>query len=128
MITAIMIIWQLPQYLLGLLVIAITGAEKRETCGLTWYWFDKNKNWFNKFISGASLVYIILPYERLNDIMHENGHCIQSKYLGLLYLAVIGVFSAIGNLLARKFVWFHKNYYKLPWEAWADKLGGVKRG
>jgi len=56
MIKIIMIIWQLPQFLLGLLVIKITGAEKRKTCGKTWYWFDKEKNWFNKFISGASLV------------------------------------------------------------------------
>jgi len=127
MITVIMLIWQLPQFLLGLLLIKITGAKKTETCGITWYRFDKNKNWFNKFLSGASLVFIILPYEILETIQHENGHCKQSEILGLLYLVLIGLPSAIGNLLARVFVAVRKNYYKLPWEAWADKLGGVKR-
>jgi len=128
MIKITMIIWQLPQFLLGLLVIFLTGAEKRETCGKTWWWFDKKKNWFNKFLSGVSLVNIILPYEDPQAIDHEGGHCKQSEYLGWLYLIVIGILSASGNLLSRVSKRVRKNYYKLPWETWADKLGGVKRG
>lgn len=55
---------------------------------------------------------------------HEYGHTKQSRMLGPVYLLFIGLPSVIGNLLNRiiKF-----DYYKQPWEAWADKLGGVER-
>lgn len=71
--------------------------------------------------------YILVDSDMLvnyRTIAHEHGHQIQSLYLGPLCLVVIGLPSAIGNLLHRKIKF---NYYKQPWEAWADKLGGVKR-
>lgn len=46
-----------------------------------------------------------------NKIKHERGHQLQSKYLGPLYLFVIGFPSAIGNILNR-FIKF--DYYKQP--------------
>jgi len=52
------------------------------------------------------------------------GHQKQSLYLGWLYLIIIGLPSVTGNLLNRVIDF---DYYKQPWEAWADKLGGVKR-
>lgn len=80
-------------------------------------------------ISGFSLgKYVCLnSLHKLKALKHEKGHGKQSVILMWFYLIVIGLPSATGNLLARKFVWFHKNYYNLPWEARADKLGGVKR-
>jgi hypothetical protein len=59
--------------------------------------------------------------------LHETGHTRQSRLLGPLYLLLIGLPSLIGNIYNRI---YHKGsawYYKQPWEAWADKLGGVVR-
>lgn len=56
---------------------------------------------------------------------HEYGHCKQSRMLGWLYLFVVGIPSALHNLWQRK----HRDHDYYAWycEAWADKLGGVKR-
>lgn len=45
---------------------------------------------------------------------HEFGHTIQSRYLGPLYLFVIGLPSVISALTI-----YHE---RMPWERWADKL------
>ena len=53
--------------------------------------------------------------------------------LGPLYLIVIGLPSITGNIINRiTRMYFRKYYdpnfyYKQPWEAWADRLGGVDR-
>ena len=117
-------IWQLPQNLLGLLVILFTGAKKDTWDGITYF--------NGKLRGGVSLGnYIIVDrryYNDTNTIHHENGHQYQSRILGWLYLIVIGIPSGIGNLIFRiPYVRIHYNYYSQPWERWADKLGGVQR-
>ena len=108
-------LWQLPQNLLGLLVILFTGAEKKEDIYYTdGYWFDVSLG--NYIIFGG--------FFNSTDEKHETGHQKQSLYLGWLYLLVIGLPSVIGNLLNRVIDF---DYYKQPWEAWADRLGGVER-
>ncbi len=123
--------WQLPQNLLGLLVIFLTQAEYQD-------WTDDKKNnyWLtNKYSFGVSLGNYII-FGRLlvfnTDIRHEQGHQKQSLYLGWLYLPLIGLPSVLGN------IWdmiFHKDwhpakrikwYYSLPWEKLADRLGGIE--
>lgn len=116
-------LWQLPQHLLGLLVILFYNASylKHQETGIG-YWFGDGQKTF-----GVSLgQYIILDNCTVcvRILKHEHGHQLQSLYLGPLYLLIIGLPSAIGNLLNRKIKF---NYYKQPWEAWADKLGGVTR-
>ena len=110
-------LWQLPQNILGLLVILFTGAE-----------FSSNYSVWEtcKYSFGVSLGrYIIFgKHFEYTDLKHERGHQKQSLYLGWLYLIVIGLPSVIGNLLNRVIDF---DYYKQPWEAWADKIGGVKR-
>ena len=108
-------LWQLPQNLLGLTVIAFTRAEKKGDI----YHTDGRR-------FGVSLgKYIIFRgFFNATDKKHEQGHQKQSLYLGWLYLIVIGLPSAIGNLLNRVIDF---DYYAQPWEAWADKLGEVKR-
>lgn len=113
-------LWQFPQNLIGFIVIKLGKANnycqmsKIYTCHL--------------FYAGVSLgKYIIFDNRRIiedNDIKHEIGHQKQSLYLGWFYLIIIGLPSVIGNLIYRikKF-----NYYALPWEKWADKLGNVRR-
>jgi len=120
----------LPQNLLGLLVIFITGAS-----------YEKVLNWENEYIAynfqyfGVSLGKYIIFGKRSTEIAykHECGHCKQSEYLGWFYLLIIGLPSLLGNIYDRIFhqKWNNskrvKWYYSQPWEAWADKLGNVKR-
>ena len=121
--------WQLPQNILGLLVILFTRAVH----------YDSTDCWETPYYSfGVSLGnYIIFGtrYYRVTEISwkHERGHQKQSLYLGWLYLLIIGIPSLCGNLYDR---FFHKNwsmrdsydwYYNQPVEKWADYLGGVER-
>ena len=118
-------LWQLPQNILGLLVILFTGAKYcNKGCWVT-----------TKCRFGVSLGNYIIFGQVVIDlcIRHEQGHQKQSLYLGPLYLLIIGLPSITGNIYDRI---AHKSwdltdrlkwYYKQPWEAWADKLGGVVR-
>ena len=110
-------LWQLPQNLLGLIVIKITNAKFNETRNIY------QTKWKYKF--GVSLgKYIIFSGRyKIIDVHHEQGHQKQSLYLGWLYLIIIGLPSVIGNRCKLS----NSKYYKLPWERWADTLGNVKR-
>lgn len=121
-------IWQLPQNLLGLLVIFFSKAKKTEWNGIVCYKTD--------YVFGVSLgKYIILDrWSTITDILHEYGHQKQSLILGWLYLPIIGITSAVFNNLWDRLA--HKDwsttdrydwYYARFPEQWADKLGGVKR-
>ena len=122
----ILYLWQLPQNILGLLVIGFTQAKKTNLN----YWYT------DKFRFGVSLgKYIIFGQMRVEvkDIDHEKGHQRQSLYLGWLYLLLIGLPSSLFNLYDQLFhtdwQWLRREiwYYNLPWEKWADKLGHVRR-
>lgn len=131
MIKLLLYIWQLPQNLLGLLVILFTGAHKTaisEWVASKWPPFGVSLG--NYIIFGGT-------GGSVDALKHEQGHQKQSKYLGPLYLLIIGLPSVIGNVFTR-IKWslsskdkeaaerIVKYYYKQPWEAWANKLGGVK--
>jgi len=133
-------IWQLPQHLLGLLLIRLLKAEKKE-----WehegktilFWEFAPKGWFSRLISGCSLGRYIIMLRRNSyeeDIPHEHGHSVQSVRWGPLYLPVIGLPSALGNNLWDRLA--HKSwpagkrqewYYSRWPEKQADTLGGVTR-
>lgn len=125
----LLFIHQLPQNILGLLVILFTGAEKNNA----FYWRT------SKYRFGVSLgSYIIFgaisdKYILWQSVKHEQGHQKQSLFLGWLYLIIIGLPSAAGNIWDR---FAHRNwpywkreqwYYNQPWEKWADKLVKVNR-
>lgn len=126
-------LWQLPQNILGLLVILVTGAHRTAFKG---EWIASKWSYF-----GVSLGnYIIFGGAggSVDSLKHEQGHQKQSLYLGPLYLLLIGLPSVTGNIFTRiKWMFSNKDkeaaecivkwYYKQPWEAWADKLGGVER-
>lgn len=120
-------IWQLPQHIVALCIILWhkirkSYCKKTEADGVEFY---RAKHIGNAAVSLGR--YIFIDIDRIltkNTLLHEHGHQIQSKYLGPLYLIIIGIPSAIGNIVDR----IHRiDYYKQPWEAWADKLGGVER-
>jgi hypothetical protein len=85
-------IWQLPQNLLGLLLIAIFRAKYDNNYGV---WRIHAKS------IGVSLGDFILLDEAYSEITvkHERGHQKQSLILGPLYLIIIGFSSAICNNL-----------------------------
>lgn len=124
-------LWQLPQNLLGVLLIALYNDCRKDI-----RFNDVTIYLSRKMPSGISLgKYIIIHPSCASEvtIQHEYGHCLQSRKLGWLYLIVIGLPSLLGNIYDRL---FHKNYdlvesykwyYNQPWEKWADKLGGVER-
>lgn len=127
---ALIWLWQLPQHLLALILLHYYQDVRlyRKENGRRYYaCYDMP--------SGICLGnYIILHDASLgNDMLHEYGHSRQSRILGPLYLLIIGLPSILGNIYDQVFHsrWTYERsaqwYYKQPWEAWADKLGGVKR-
>lgn len=118
-------LWQLPQNILGLLVIFFTKAV-----------YYKSGCWVTTdYRFGVSLGNYIIFGGRVDEtsLKHEQGHQKQSLYLGWFYLLIIGLPSAIGNIYDRvahkhwHYTESEKWYYAQPWEAWADRLGGVER-
>lgn len=124
----LMYLWQLPQNLLGILVIIFSKGKYEYTT-------EEKDVYSTKQSFGVSLgKYIIVNNYGYGDtVKHEYGHCLQSEKLGWLYLLIIGLPSALGNLYDRiaHRSWNYRSrikwYYSQPWEAWADKLGGVTR-
>lgn len=118
-------LWQLPQNLVGLVVVKITGAER----GL-YTIHDKMYKCYatNKIRSSGSLGdYVILKrpqQETIPTILHEYGHCRQSRYLGWLYLPIVGLSSWLHNLFCKC---TDHDYYDFWTEKWADRLGGITR-
>lgn len=106
----ILYLWQLPQNLIGWFVSFF--------CEKTNYGYYR---WHYK--CGCSLGNYIMMNSSI-ELKHEKGHQKQSQLLGPFYLIVIGLPSLVGNIVHR-FIKF--DYYKQPWEAWADELGNVKR-
>lgn len=127
-------IWQLPQHIIAYIIMLVNCKSLKQMVskdGIHYYLVDHLSN------CGISLGnYIFLDVDGIYDditIKHERGHQKQSLMLGPLYLIIIGLPSIMGNILNRiKYKYFRKHYdrdfyYKQPWEAWADKLGGVDR-
>lgn len=107
---------QLPQNIVGYLVKTFSKAKYNS-------YFDVyvTKKRFNVSLGK----YIIVNNTDQKTVKHEHGHQKQSLYLGWLYLLVIGIPSGIGCLI---WTYVHRyDYFSTWWEAWADKLGGVKR-
>ena len=127
-------IWQFPQHIIAYVIILINCKSIKlmvSKDGISHYLVD---HLFDSAISLGN--YIFLDSDgnfSYKTIKHEFGHQKQSLMLGLLYLIIIGLPSIIGNIIDRiKHKYFRRYYdpdfyYKQPWEAWADKLGGVVR-
>lgn len=126
-------LWQLPQTLLGRLLVVLYRAEAvYHLEGATVYSARKMQGCIS-----LGEVIILGQGADENSRQHEYGHCLQSRILGPLYLIVIGVPSFVMAQLSmisylaekrdgkRRDYW---RYYFMRWpENWADKLGGVVR-
>lgn len=121
---ALLYLWQLPQNLVGLFMLAWLRPEFSIV-------FRTSKIYYStEMRGGISLGRYIFLNEKYWDgggdsELHEYGHGRQSLYLGPLYLFVIGIPSILWA------AWWNESrgvsYYKFYTEALADKLGGVER-
>ena len=135
MIKLLLWLWQLPQNVIGFLIVKITKAKKRKIGNIDYY----TCRLFNSAVSLGKYIilddiYLAYPdYYIKNTINHEYGHSKQSKILGWFYLLVVGAPSMVRNIynrIAHKKWMYEKRaawYYSGYPEKWADKLGGVKR-
>ena len=60
-------------------------------------------------------------------VRHEYGHSRQSLVLGPLYLPLVGIPSLSLAVMTRMGILSRNSYFTRYPEAWADRLGGVKR-
>lgn len=82
--------WQLPQNLLGLLLMLILQGETRHRLGSIRFYYLKT------FPGGVTLgEYIFVGTKQDLTVRHEFGHVMQSRYLGPLYMPVIGLPSLL---------------------------------
>ena len=117
-------LWQLPQNLLGLLLVAILKPEER------YDWEGVLLCYSSRMRGGISLGKYVIVRDVMKDYtgsteLHELGHSLQSRLLGWLYLPVIGLPSLLWA------AWWHegrsRSYYWFYTERWADAWGGVER-
>lgn len=117
-------LWQLPQNLLGLLLLAILGSGDCQDVG------DCKAFFSTRMRGGISLGRYIIIREGLGTpdlLLHEAGHCRQSRILGPLYLALIGLPSLLWAAFYQYKPADPDGYYRFFTEKWADRLGGVRR-
>jgi len=125
-IQSLLFLWQLPQNTLGFIIslICYNSTAKLFT------FKDVNVMYSSKMTGGISLGKCIIINSKsegnIPTLLHEYGHCKQSKYLGWLYLPLVGLPSIL-HLLIRDWFSLQHSYYSVYPENWADKLGGVER-
>lgn len=122
--TVLLYIWELPQNLIGLLCLLFIAGETKHKLGLIRFYYAKS------FPGGITLgEYIIVGTKQELTVKHEFGHVLQSRYLGPLYLFVIGIPSIIHAGIPNKYCCDKhlEGYYHFYTEKWADKLANVNR-
>lgn len=122
-------IWQLPQNLLGLIMLLFMKPYSKEKYKGITYVVSKEMS------GGISLGNYVILSKTYKDKRiskktwdHEWGHTRDSRMFGPLYLIVIGLPSLIwawlyGSVIKRTY----NGYYKFYTEKRADRLGGVDR-
>ena len=127
-IETLLYIWQLPQNIAGFVFVLVLRPERRFPFG------DGDRlarlYYGSRMRGGISLGQYIVVNDRYKDYKgetekHEYGHYLQSRYLGPLYLLVIGLPSILWA------AWWNGSrgvsYYSFYTEKWADRLGKVNR-
>ena len=123
-VTILLYVWQLPQNLAGLLLVAVLRPEQS-------YDYEGSRIYYaSRMRGGISLGRYIVIRDVMKDYtgtveQHELGHAKQSRILGWFYLFVIGIPSILWA------AWWNesrsRDYYSFYTERWADYLGGVNR-
>jgi hypothetical protein len=128
-------VWQLPQNLLGLVLIAFYKPERKHVLdnGVEVYYATRMKGGIS--LGKYSIVNTCHYRKDINEslkrdtVRHEAiGHVKQSLMFGPLYLLVIGISSIVWCGIYGRFVpYTHNGYYKFWTEKWADELANIKR-
>ena len=114
-------LWQLPQNLIGLLLVMVVRADTIKRV-------DGKRIWYSERMKGAVTLgeYIVINMDKYyssptSTERHEIGHYKQSLIFGWLYLFIIGIPSIIHCSL-------HKggNYGHFYTEMWADEVEELK--
>ena len=118
----LLFIWQILQNIIGLFYWLISQAQIIEKKDHVYILQTDSRQ---GSVSLGNFVFIS-KYTRNKDftIKHELGHTIQSKYLGPLYLFVIGIPSILWVVFRRTFC-PKKDYYWFYTESWANKLMNI---
>ena len=123
--TVILWIWQLPQNLVALIMLLVLRGETRHRLGSIRFYFLRT------FPGGITLgEYIIVGTKQNLTVRHEFGHVLQSRYLGPLYLLVIGLPSLLHAWLNGVIGCCDRHpegYYHFWTEKWADRLAAINR-
>lgn len=117
---ALLVIWQLPQFIISLLMIPFLGKLKIIR--------DKHFNVCflgEKMSGGISLgpFCFVSPTTAEKEVIvaHEfDGHTVDSKIWGPLYLLVIGIPSLLNSIFG-----FTEYYHDFYTEKWANKHAGI---
>jgi hypothetical protein len=117
----ILALWQILQNLAGLIYLPFAGVSFREKVGDVFVFETESTN---GSVSLGNLVFISKHTRNYDKTLkHELGHTIQSKYLGPLYLLVIGLPSILWVIVRRVSRTLRKqDYYSFYTEAWAEEL------
>lgn len=128
-------IWQLPQNLLGLILIAFYRPERKHVLdnGVEVHYATRMKGGIS--LGKYSIVNTCHYRKDVNEslkrdtVRHEAiGHVKQSLIFGWLYLPIIGLSSFVWcSMYGRLIPYTNNGYYTFWTEKWADKLAGVKR-
>lgn len=119
----LLMLWEAPQNLLGLLLRSIYKGNDSA-------YEDAIVRRSLKMKGGISLgrYIIISQFATKKTVQHEYGHTIQSKRFGWFYLPLIGLPSIIWAMLYGPVIKPTLNgYYRFITECSADRLGGVER-
>lgn len=120
-------LWQLPQVILGVIMLAIFRNKKEYTNpvnGIT-VWNISHHGAFGTACFSTGPIILTNDHSAERTLRHETGHSKQSIYLGWLFHIVVSIPSVcrfwIRRWMNRSIEWYHSGY---P-ENWADRLGGV---
>lgn len=123
--TVMLWIWQLPQNLVALVMLLVLQGETKHRLGSIRFYFLRT------FPGGITLgEYIIVGTKQNLTVRHEFGHVLQSRYLGPLYLLVIGLPSMLHAWLNGVIGCCDRHpegYYHFWTEKWADRLAAINR-
>jgi hypothetical protein len=134
---ALLLVWELPQNVLGLMLYGIQRA--RGNVKLTRLERERIMVEVGGSVGAVSLGLFVFYTQEDNQYVpvglenkdHEYGHSIQSRWLGPLYLPVVGIPSEMRVVYA--FAYRHitgkrwGGYYSGFPEDWADRLGNADR-
>lgn len=119
-------LWQLPQNVLGTILLAALSIAKKcepmDMDGIQFY--SVTIRGFGGISLGTRFIFVEDRLQTRSTIRHEYGHTRQSLLLGWFYFFVIGFPSFVWANMYNPYRSKHR-YYWFYTESWANKLGGV---